>query len=86
MVMEVTELLNKVIGLIEKDVQAIAHLSKHGDKLDHLVAQDLVRYSSALLDLSSSIDARSKEERGKLAKMSTDELMKYAKDIVDGKT
>lgn len=60
---EAAELLQQVLNLIERDVQAIDRLGKHGDKLEHMVAQDLVRYSGALLDLSSTLDAKSKEAR-----------------------
>lgn len=82
---EAAELLQQVLNLIERDVQAIDRLGKHGDKLEHLVAQDLVRYSGALLDLSSTLDAKKKEEKNRFSKMSTEELMKHAKEIIEGK-
>lgn len=81
---EVTGLLQQVISLIEKDVQEIQKLSAEG-KLAHLVAQDLVRYSGALLDLSQTLDLKQKEEKNSLSKLSTEQLMKKAKEIIEGK-
>jgi hypothetical protein len=81
--MDVQELLHKVINLIEKDVAAIEVLGKYGDKLPHTVAADLVDYSRALLNLSSSLDAKRKEEKGRLSKMTDEELLLEAKKILD---
>jgi hypothetical protein len=82
---EVTELLQQVIDLIEKDVSAIAQMSKYGEKLPHPVAADLVDYSRALLNLSSTLDSKKKEERSKYAKMTTEQLLEEAKKIVESK-
>jgi len=79
---EATELLHRVLKLIERDVEAIDRLGKHGDKLDHLVSQDLVRYSGALLDLSQNLEKEEGKRKSRLANMSTEELMELAKDIV----
>ncbi len=79
---DVQQLLQKVIGLIERDVNEIATLSKAG-KLQHTVAADLVDYSRALLNLSSTLDAKSKEEQKKLSKMTTEELLELAKPLVE---
>lgn len=76
--MEVKDLLKKVIGLIERDVDEIAKLAETG-KLEHDVAQDLVKYSGALLTLSSNLDAKDKEEEKKIANMSTEELLELTK-------
>jgi hypothetical protein len=83
---EVTELLQKVIKLIEKDVAAIENLGKYGDKLPHPVAADLVDYSRALLNLSSTLDAKEKENKSKYARMSTEQLIEEAKKIVEQKS
>jgi hypothetical protein len=83
---DVSQLLQKVIGLIEQDVTAIANMSKFGDKLPHTVAADLVDYSRALLNLSSNLEAKSKDEARRLSKMTTEELLELAKPLVEGKS
>lgn len=83
---EVTELLQKVIDLIEKDVAAIEVLGKYGDKLPHPVAADLVDYSRALLNLSSTLDAKKKEDKSKYSRMTTEQLLEEAKKIVESKS
>lgn len=84
MARDVTELLNKVIDLIEVDVDKIAKLSSKG-KLNQWASADLRGYSKALLDLTSTVTAKEKEEKGKLSRMTTEELAKLAKDIIEGK-
>lgn len=81
---DVQELLQKVIGLIETDVEQISILSKEG-KLQHSVAADLVDYSRALLNLSSTLEAKSKDEQRKLSKMTTEELLELARPLVESK-
>lgn len=78
---DVTELLQKVIGLIERDVAAIDNLSRFGEKLAHPVAADLVDYSRALLNLSSNLDAKQREDKSKYARMTTEQLIEEAKKI-----
>lgn len=81
---DVQQLLQKVIGLIERDVNEIDTLSKEG-KLQHTVAADLVDYSRALLNLSSNIEAKSKDEQKRLSKMTTEELLELARPVIESK-
>lgn len=84
MAVDANALLEKVIGLIEKDVDQIDKLSRRG-KLDHTVASDLTKYSGALLALTDTVEAKEKSERSKLSRLSTEELARLAKDIIEGK-
>lgn len=78
---DAAKLLNKVIGLIEKDVTEIAKLSDDG-KLAHLHAQDLVNYSRALVNLQESLDNVNKKRKSKLSELSTEQLMELAKNAL----
>ena len=60
-----------------KDIKAIYDLSQRG-KLDHEVANDLVRYSGALLAISKDSDVQDELARKQLGKLSMDELMQKA--------
>jgi hypothetical protein len=79
---DVQQLLQKVISLIEKDVEEIRFLGEQG-KLPHPVAADLVDYSRALLNLSSTLEAKSKDEQKKLSKMSAEELLEIARPLIE---
>lgn len=81
---DVQKLLQKVIGLIERDVAEIDTISREG-KLPHTVTDDLVNYSKALLNLASNIEAKGKDEQKKLSKMTTEELLELAKPILEKK-
>lgn len=78
---DAAKLLNKVIGLIEKDVTEIAKLSDDG-KLAHLHAQDLVNYSRALVNLQESLENVNKKRKSKLSELSTEQLMELAKNAL----
>jgi hypothetical protein len=75
------ELLNKVLELIARD---IAQIDKLSGKLDHDVALDLVRYSSALLDAVKRLDSDDDDERKRLSKLSTEELKEKARRVLEG--
>jgi hypothetical protein len=84
MAIDANSLLERVVSLIETDIGHIAKKLKRG-KLDHDSASDLTKYSNALLALTDTIEAKDKQEKNKLAKMSTEELARLAKDIIEGK-
>ena len=75
------KLLSYALALIDKDMRHIKRLAKKG-KLDPRSSQDLARYSSALLSLTDSIEKRDKEAKSKLSKLSTPELEKLAKKVL----
>ena len=67
------QLLNIVINLMAKDIKAIYDLS-HKGKLEHEVANDLVRYGTCLLALSKDTDVQYELARKQFGKLSMDEL------------
>lgn len=79
---DVSSLLDKVIDLVEGDVDEIEKLSRNG-KLDHGTSQDLCRYSSTLLDLNQTLEERERAEKNKVARMSTEELEKKARELLE---
>jgi hypothetical protein len=74
--------LDQVLTLIERDIQQIKKLS---GKLDHDVALDLTRYSSALLDTVKRLDSDDDDERKRLSKLTTEELKEKARKVLEGK-
>lgn len=81
---DVSKLLDKVIDLIEGDVNEIGKLAGTG-KLEHGVSSDLCRYSATLLDLNQSLEERERAERTKVSRMSTEELEKRARELLSKK-
>lgn len=78
------ELLEQVLGLIERDVE---HIETMQGKLDGEVAATLVRYSDALLKITKDSDGQAEAERDKLANLSTAELKEKARRFIkDDKT
>ena len=84
MAIDANGLLEKVVSLIETDIGHIQKKLRRG-KLDHDAASDLTQYSRALLALTETIENKDKQEKSKLSKMSTEELARLAKDIIEGK-
>lgn len=79
---DVSQLLKRVIELIEQDVAQIGTIAATEGKLPHLVAQDLVKYSGALLNLSAELKYEEDEEKKALSKMSLEELEAKAKELL----
>lgn len=68
--------------LILNDLEEIELKSRDG-KLDHLTAQDLVRYHSALIDRKFSEIQASLKEQDKYASMTKEELLVAAQKEID---
>jgi|HubBroStandDraft_1064217.scaffolds.fasta_scaffold276827_2 hypothetical protein len=76
------KLMKKALLLMKKDMMHIARLVDER-QLDDKSSQALVRYSGALLALNARIDQKDKEAKSKLAKLSTPELERLAKKVLD---
>lgn len=77
---EPRQLLERLLKLIEKDVEQIEKLSV--DKLEHSVTLDLTRYTGCLLDIVKALDSADAEGRKRAAEMSTDELVRLAEQSI----
>jgi len=74
-------LLNYVLNLIARDIKSIYTLSEAG-KLDHEVANDLVRYSGALLAIIKDMDSDLEKSKKKIATLSKAELAEKARSAL----
>lgn len=77
------DLLDKVLRLIEKDLNFIEEVATM--KLDADVASTLVKYGDALLKMTRDSDKQDDEERGHLANFTKEELEKRAREILGNK-
>jgi len=82
-------LMNHVIGLIARDISAIqaqGMIEKDGKKLvkklPHETANDLVRYSVALLNIIRDLDEQDEKNQKTLNEMSDAELIEVTKKAI----
>lgn len=74
-------LLQRILGLIEKDVGHIDQMLSMG-KLDKDAAADLARYSGAVLAITKDTDKVDDDQRKSLARLSDTELNDMVKQVL----
>lgn len=74
------DLLDEIVGLIKRDVEAIKNAP---GKLSHQEALDLVRYSGAILDIVVRKDLDRETEQKKLSKLSNEDLRREAAKVLE---
>lgn len=78
------ELLERAMELIHKDLDHLESKVKTG-KLSHDNAQDLARYSTALLSIAKDGDEDEAKKRKSVQQLTPEELEKKAREYLENK-